>query len=188
MPDVDAMSDAELVERANAGEREAFEALYRRYRDWSARLAYRFTGDAELAADVSQDSFLYLLGKFPGFELRAKLTTFLYPVVKHTAAAAQRKARRATPTSVDPPDVAEVTTPTVGRAELAAALDALPKDHRETLLMRVVDGMTVAEIALALGIPTGTVKSRVHNAIRALRADPRTRARFGLDDENPPTE
>ena len=55
----------------------------------------------------------------------------------------------------------------------------LPDGQREVLLMRVVDDMAVAEIALALGIPEGTVKSRLHHALAALRDDPGARESFG---------
>jgi RNA polymerase sigma-70 factor (ECF subfamily) len=76
-------SDEALIDGANRGEVEAFEALYRRYRDWVVAVAYRHTGDRDDALDVLQDTFAYLFGKFPGFALTARLTTFLYPVVKN---------------------------------------------------------------------------------------------------------
>jgi len=65
---------------------------------------------------------------------------------------------------------------------LAAALGVLPELHKEVLLMRVVDEMSMAEIAAALSIPVGTVKSRLHHALAALRADPRTK-RYFLPEE-----
>ena len=62
--------------------------------------------------------------------------------------------------------------------ELAAVLAALPPGQREALLMRFVDGMTLTEIAAALRIPCGTVKSRMHNALQTLRQDDRARRYF----------
>jgi RNA polymerase sigma-70 factor (ECF subfamily) len=64
------------------------------------------------------------------------------------------------------------------RADLAAVLATLPDAQREVLLMRFVDGMALAEIAEALQIPVGTVKSRVHHALRTLRDDERTKRYF----------
>ena len=61
---------------------------------------------------------------------------------------------------------------------LAAALEVLSDDHREVLLLRFVDGLSLAEIAEALSIPLGTVKSRLHNALAGLRHDPRTKTCF----------
>ena len=92
----DAPSDMRLVAAINDGSCDAFETLYRRHRDWTVNLAFRFTGDEALALDVMQETFLYLLKKFPGFELRAQLRTFLYPAVKNLSIAARRKAGRST--------------------------------------------------------------------------------------------
>ena len=64
------------------------------------------------------------------------------------------------------------------RSELASVLAALGKNQREILLMRFVDGMSLQEIADALNIPLGTVKSRLHHALKALRKDRRTRDYF----------
>ncbi|MFH1719777.1 MAG: sigma-70 family RNA polymerase sigma factor, partial [Planctomycetota bacterium] len=166
-----------------------FEALYRRYRDWVYRLAWRFTGNREDALDVLQETFAYLLGKFPGFELTAAMTTFLYPVVRHLSVAARNKTCRFTSDaevlSSGLLTESELTAPASeepggarSRAELAAVLAVLPDDQREVVLMRFVDSMSLHEIAVALDIPLGTVKSRLHNAMNMLRADRRTRDYF----------
>ena len=57
--------------------------------------------------------------------------------------------------------------------ELTAVVSGLAETHRELVLMRFVDGLSLEEIGVALGIPLGTVKSRLHNALASLRADPR---------------
>ena len=87
-------SDQELIDLANKGDPEAFETLYYRYRDWVYRLAWRFTGHQQDALDALQETFLYLMGKFPGFELTASMTTFLYPAVKHISTTIRAKRRR----------------------------------------------------------------------------------------------
>lgn len=181
MPTDDPRSDEALVAAANAGDAAAFEALYHRYRDWVVRLAFRFTGHRDDALDVLQETFAYLLSKFPGFRLTAAMTTFLYPVVKNTSLAMLRKKRRfsdtANPLTEVPAPAQPVQVPDT-RAELAAVLAALPEGQREVLLLRFVDDMTIAEIANALQIPAGTVKSRLHNALNTLRNDKRTRTYF----------
>ena len=173
-------SDQELIESANKGSPDAFEALYYRYRDWVYRLAWRFTGNQQDALDVLQETFTYLLGKFPGFELTASMTTFLYPVVKHLSLAVRRKSRRF---SSDEDVISELTAPVSketesSRSELAAALTVLPDEQREVLLMRFVDDMSLQEVATALNIPLGTVKSRLYQALQKLRSDRRTRDYF----------
>ena len=173
----DRRSDAELVEAASRGDVDAFEALYRRHRDWVVRLALRFTGSEHDALDVLQDTFAYLLRKLPSLRLTARMTTFLYPVVKHLSVDAIRRRRRHAPANAVP-DAAAPDQPQADREELAAVLGALPEPHREAVLMRYVDGMSLAEVAEALDVPLGTVKSRLHNAMRVLRDDPRTRRYF----------
>ena len=172
-------SDAELLREAGRGSQPAWDALYRRHRDWAGRLAMRFTGDANDAADVVQDSFIYLLNKLPGLVLTAKLRTFLYPVIKHNALALLRAKRRA----ILPEDALHgVPDPDrTGDADasgLAAALAALPPEQREVLVLRHVEGMSVEEVAVALEVPAGTVKSRLHHAVRKLREHPGARDLF----------
>src|ERR1043165_286425 len=101
MPGSDARSDAALVAAINGGDPGAFETLYYRHRDWVVNLAFRFTGDRDLALDVLQETFLYLLRKFPGFILTCQLRRFLYPAVRHLAIAARRKAGRFEPAETE---------------------------------------------------------------------------------------
>ena len=173
-------SDQELIELANKGSSEAFEVLYRRYRDWVYRLAWRFTGNRADALDVLQETFTYLLGKFPGFELTAAMTTFLYPVVRHISFRIRSKRSRFASEEqvLDEPAAPESEECEHYRSELAAVLIILPDEQREVLLMRFVDDMSLKEITAALQIPIGTVKSRLHNALRVLRRDRRTRDYF----------
>lgn len=171
-------SDEELIALANKGQAEAFEELYYRYRDWVYRLARRFTPSDADALDVLQETFGYLLGKFPGFELTASMTTFLYPVVKHTAFRIRRKSKRF---ASDREELGDLPAPRIketSRSELAAVLGLLNEEQRETLLMRYVDDMNLKEIAAALQIPLGTVKSRLYNALQRLRDDKRTKEYF----------
>ena len=173
-------SDQELIELVNEGDPDAFEVLYRRYRDWVYHLAWRFTGNQQDALDVLQETFIYLLGKFPGFSLTASMTTFLYPVVKHLSLTLRSKNRRFTS---DEEILRELPAPALkdaqsSRSDLATVLTVLPDEQREVLLMRFVDDMTLQEIATALNIPIGTVKSRLHHALQRLRHDRRTRDYF----------
>jgi DNA-directed RNA polymerase specialized sigma24 family protein len=97
----DSQSDPQLIVALDAGDADAFEVLYFRYRDWVVNLARRFTGSEDLALDVMQETFLYLLRKFPGFRLTANLKTFLYPAVKNLSIAARRKAARVQSTEAE---------------------------------------------------------------------------------------
>ena len=179
LQDADPRSDEELVDAANRGDAGAFEVLYFRYRDWVVSLAFRFTRNRDDALDVLQDTFAYLLRKFPGFRLTARMTTFLYPVVKNLSLSARRKRARYVSdedalTALAAPDASADAS----RKQLAVVLAGLSDAHREVLLMRFVDDMTLHEIAAVLGVPLGTVKSRLHHALSALRKDKRTREYF----------
>ena len=181
-PPLDPRSDHDLIAALNAGDAAAFDVLYYRYRDRILRLAYRFTANHADAQDVLQETFSYLYKKFPGFRLTASMTTFLYPVVRNLSLELHRKKRTATTTSAD--ILAELPGFAAGdqidqiRAELAAAMASLSPEHRQTVLLRFVDDLTMEEIAAATAVPVGTVKSRLHHAIAAMREDPRIRRYF----------
>jgi RNA polymerase sigma-70 factor, ECF subfamily len=166
----DNRTDHQLVDAVNHGDISAFDVLYYRHRDWVMRLAMRFTGHHEDALDVLQETFAYLVRKFPGFQLSAALTTFLYPAVKNYSIAARRKRLRS---SGGGEELSLIVEPEANdsdvREELSQALASLSDSHREILLMRFVDEMTQPEIAAALGLPLGTVKSRLHHATLAAR-------------------
>ena len=178
-PEDDPRSDQELVAAANAGDPSAFDALYHRYKNWVVSLATRFTGDPDQALDVLQETYLYLLSKFPGFRLTSRLTTFLYPAVKNLSIAHRRKASRRAGGGA-PEVLGQIAAPPTPAqpGELTTVVAGLSEPHREVVLMRFVDGLALEEIATALDIPLGTVKSRLHNALGALRADPRVREFF----------
>jgi RNA polymerase sigma-70 factor, ECF subfamily len=181
----DRRSDADLVDACNRGSAEeaaeAFEALYRRHRDFVLRVARRFTRDRELALDVLQETFAYLLQKFPpagsGLKLTAKLQTFLYPVAKNSAITALRKSDRYAHATDE--QLAEIPAESSPQdAPIDAAIATLSAERREVLTLRFVDDLSLAEIAAALEIPLGTVKSRLHLAIQELREDERIKDLF----------
>jgi RNA polymerase sigma-70 factor (ECF subfamily) len=183
-PQREQLSDQQLVEAANRGDAQAFEMLYERYRDWVHALALRFTRDHALAQDVTQDTFIYLLRKFPGFQLSAQLKTFLYPVVRHNvwAHARSRDVQAATrplaehleeiPASAGGPPSSEQLR------ELHRAVEQLDHGQREVIILRFVEDLSLQDIALAMEIPLGTVKSRLHHALSSLRENEKLRNFF----------
>ena len=170
---IDNRTDQELVAAVNAGDSGAFEVLYFRHRDWTMRLALRFTGHHDDALDVLQETFGYFARKFPGFPLTAALTTFLYPAVRNFSIAARKKRQRSSGGDDQLQLIAEPQSATGSdRNDMEQSLASLSDAHREILLMRFVDDMTQPEIAAALDLPLGTVKSRLHHAILAARQLP----------------
>ena len=178
----DNRTDLELVDALNSGEASAFDVLYFRHRDWVMRLAVRFTGHHDDALDVLQETFAYLARKFPGFALTAALTTFLYPAVKNFSIAARRKRQWAVNDSQEVlafvPGKPDSESESAHTDDLPQTLSALSESHREILLMRFVDDMTQPEIAATLDVPLGTVKSRLHHALLAIKQSPETLERL----------
>jgi RNA polymerase sigma-70 factor (ECF subfamily) len=180
----DPRADHELVAAVALGDTRAFAALYQRHKVFVTRVARRFSSSDDDALDALQQTFTTFLAQFPAFRLdeRAKLSTYLYPVVKNICLARARAQRvHHRDTSTLPPDDAAAMADTRALSRrpdddttraLADALSRLPEAQRETLLMRCVDEMTPDETAAALGVPVGTIKSRLHYALAALRADP----------------
>lgn len=190
MPPPDTRPDEALIAAMNAGgptAEAAFATLYYRHKAWAANVAHRYTRDANLALDAMQDAFLYVIRRTPGLKLSCRFRTFLYPAIKHAALTLAKKHRchpslggvyvdQARQLRDNAHPIPPLTSPSVHelrradiRAELATALVALDDPQREILIMRIVDGMTTEEVALALHIPTGTVKSRLHHAIKKMR-------------------
>jgi len=180
----DNRTDLQLVDALNQGDAEAFDVLYFRHRDWVMRLAMRFTGHHEDALDVLQETFAYFVRKFPGFVLTAAVTTFLYPAVRNFSLAARKKRLRSVSDKQDTLSLIPETpvSDSANRDEFTQALIRVSDAHREVLLMRFVDDMTQPEIAAALDVPLGTVKSRLHHAMLAIRQSPETLERL-VDDE-----
>jgi RNA polymerase sigma-70 factor (ECF subfamily) len=167
-------SDSELLARSQRGDEDAFGLLYHRYRDWCVRIARRFSPDEAAAWDATHDAFAWLLKKLPTLRLDGRLGSLLYPVVKNAAATAGRRnimrlRHEDAAASSRPEPVGTERHNSEASLALQTALRSLPEPQRETLLMRAVDGMSMDEIALALGIPAGTVKSRLHHAREALK-------------------
>ena len=181
----DRLSDADLVDVCNHGDARdgaaAFETLYRRHKDFVLRVALRYVNDNDAALDALQETFSYLLKKFPpqgdGLTLTAKLTSFLYPVAKNSAISLARKAGRFPASgSVQPDDLPASEAPAA--SGIPALLKELPEQQREVITLRFVDDLSLNEIAELLDIPLGTVKSRLHLGIKQLRESPDTKKFF----------
>lgn len=178
-PQRDPRSDEALVQTCNQRDaraaRAAFEALYLRHKDYVLRVALRFTPDIDLALDAVQDTFVQLLRRFPptgdGITLTARLTTLLYPIARNATITALRRAGRFPVADDIAPDELPAR-PAQQDDDIGRLLAALPPGQRETLTLRFVDGMSIREVGEALGIPEGTVKSRLHQGIARLRASP----------------
>jgi RNA polymerase sigma-70 factor (ECF subfamily) len=165
----DAPSDRELLAAANRGEEPAMEALYRRHRGWVYSLALAIADEPEDAADVTQEVFFYLFQKFPGFELTCELRSFLFPAVRNIAIRIRQKRVRVRPLADEAAPAARPEPEESGDDRLSGLLAGLSDELREVVMFRFGRDLALEEIAAELGLPLGTVKSRLHRALAQLR-------------------
>jgi len=174
--------DLELHRGLAAGDRGAFETLYRRYSRSAYGLAYRITGQQVLAQDVVHDAFLALWRAPEAYDpARGALRTFFLSLVHHRAVdtvrreerirARQDRASNLEPVTVEDPaeGVTDAADLAERRIEVRAALDTLPPDQRQVLELAYYGGRTQVQIAQEIDIPIGTVKTRTLAAMRKLR-------------------
>ena len=181
-------SDSDIVTAVQAGDREAFGVLVNRYQGRAFRLALRVLRDEEQARDVVQEGFLKAYRSLDRFEGRSSFYTWLYRLVMNLCIDQKRRDKSArqvewqdeqslsvAPGAIGDPGAGPPAEPIDDlhraqlRKQLAEAIEALPDDARRTFQLREVDGLAYAEIAKTLGIPKGTVMSRLHYARRRLR-------------------
>lgn len=164
--------DRELVDRANRGEARALEALYSNHKQWVVALAWRFTGNREDALDILQETFSYFFDQFPGFELRSSLRSYLYPVVKHRSISLIRKRRKVVSLEnwqAQGGEPEELSWQPEPPGEFSRLVADLPQQQREVVQLRFQLGLKLNEIAEAMDLALGTVKSRLHNALKTLQ-------------------
>lgn len=159
-----------LVISAQSGDRRAFESLFRMHNKALLRFAYRLCGDQTLATDAVQDAWLTLSQSLRKLRDPRGFRVWAYKTVRWRVTDGARKQNRMT-SSLD--DVAEIATevpePAATSGQLTSHLAALPENERQALALFYLDELKMAEIAGILGVPLGTVKSRLNRAKARLR-------------------
>jgi RNA polymerase sigma-70 factor (ECF subfamily) len=171
--------DRSVLTRVAAGELDALDELYDRYKTMAYSIAYRITNDATLAEDVVQDAFLGAWRNAARYvEGKGSVKTWLLSIVHHRAIDAVRRRR---PTSELPdredvpppqlrmPDVWGQVSANLDAEVVRAALGALSDVQREALELAYYGGLTQQEIAERTNTPLGTVKSRMRLGLLAMR-------------------
>ncbi|HEX5883524.1 MAG TPA: sigma-70 family RNA polymerase sigma factor [Pyrinomonadaceae bacterium] len=173
-------TDEIIVERALTGDADAFGELVRRWERRIFALAYGMLGREEDARDATQETFLAAFRNLRGFRGDAKVSSWLHRIAVNQCISRQRRAKVrsesalddeqdnsfATSLSYSPAHVAE------GRQETAAvrrAINSLPIELRQVVVMKEFEELTFREIADALDLPLSTVKSRLYTAMKQLQ-------------------
>jgi RNA polymerase sigma-70 factor, ECF subfamily len=183
-------SDEELLGRVRQGERDAFGVLVRRYERELYGYLRRYVGDATLAEDIFQNTFVQVFVKIASYEPGRPVRPWLYTIATNQAVDAMRRNRRhqavrlnhgriagsvADPddllgslesTAVSPMDAMQEEE---RRLMVRAAVDQLPEFLRQVVLLGFYQGLKYREMAEILDIPLGTVKSRLHTALARLQ-------------------
>jgi RNA polymerase sigma-70 factor (ECF subfamily) len=168
------MSDLELAQAAARGDQTAFAAIIRAHADAVYGHALRFFGDPHAAEDATQEVFIKVFRTIGSYDGRSRLSTWLYRVT-HNACLDMVRTGRRTPQPVDPVTIEPLPAPdfaddVVFSHALEAAIATLPPEDRDALGAVTLFGLSYQEAAETLGIPVGTVKSRVFRARRPLAA------------------
>lgn len=155
--------DPQVVAAARAGDLAAFGVLVRLYQAPAWRLAFQLLRDEEAASDATQEAFVKAYRYLPAFRGEARFSTWLFSICRNCCLdelRRRRRADRALQRTAPAPDQAD-HAPGV---EVRAALAALTLDLREPVVLIDLFGMSYREAAEILGLPEGTIKSRVHRA------------------------
>ena len=175
--------DRRLIADCLAGKRDAFGELVTRYQTRLFNAAVRLVDSPEDAADVVQEAFLNAYQALHSFKGDAEFFTWLYRIAFNTAISQKRKRRSAisldavgsSEHSLEPDDPSEYVRPgaALERSEeesrLQEALNRLSHEHRDVLVLKDLEGLKYEEIAEILGVPIGTIRSRLHRARLELR-------------------
>jgi RNA polymerase sigma-70 factor (ECF subfamily) len=172
-----ACSDTDLALLAQKGDRAAFEAIYDRHAEGVARALASFAGpDRDLLDDLTQDVFFRVVDGLDSYTPRRPFAHWLYTVALNTGRNHIRRASKVIP--VDPQDfdsraddrdpIPTLEDELIGTT-LIRLVGRLPDRLREVVSLRIASSFTYDEIAEMLGIPAGTARSRMHNAIGILR-------------------
>jgi RNA polymerase sigma-70 factor (ECF subfamily) len=183
-----AEDDAALVKRAQAGEVHAFEMLVVKYQRRIERLVSRMVRDVDLVPDIAQETFIRAYRALPQFRGDSAFYTWLYRIAVNTAkktigdlqrdpvitesALASRDDDDETSQPQHEPSDGETPEAILASREIArtvnTAIDALPDDLRQAILLREIEGLSYEEIASAMSCPIGTVRSRIFRAREAI--------------------
>jgi RNA polymerase sigma factor (sigma-70 family) len=163
------LEDAELIGRAKDGDVGAYEELVRRYQGIAVRVAYLASRGADDAADAAQEAFVKAYRALPRFREGAPFRPWLLRIVANEASNRRRAAGRRERLAARLMEVEGHGAGASQRRVLLDAVNGLRDEDRLALGYRFFLGFSDAETAAALGIPLGTVKSRVSRALRRLR-------------------
>jgi len=180
---VNQTSDQALIESCLAGRREAFGQLVERYQNRLFHSLMHLLGSSEDAQDAAQDAFVQAFEKLGSFRGQSQFYSWLFRIAFNTAVSTKRRSRRMSvsldgqreSSGLEPSDGNPTNEPSYSmdvsdrQRVVKQALSELSEEFRTALVLKEMDGMSYEEIADAIEVPLGTVRSRIHRARLELR-------------------
>ena len=178
-------TDEQLIARFQAGDERAYIELVNRYRDRLINFVFQFLGDREQAEDVVQDTMLKLYIKKHYYREIAKFSTWIYTIARNLANTELRKRKRRKTTllshmtrdereyelpAIQPETGQEVQTE-FAEKQIQAAIQDLPEHFKTVIILRDIQELSYDDISSIVGVPLGTVKSRINRARLQLQVD-----------------
>jgi RNA polymerase sigma-70 factor (ECF subfamily) len=163
----------------------AFERLLDEYRDKVFHLACSLLADEAAAEDAAQEIFLKIWKALPDFRGDSSISTWIYAIARNTCLTRRRTAADRRTWSLDEANAAEIPAPTppATDSDLRAAIGRLPEKYRRVLVLFYLEDRSYQQVALAMSLPMGTVKTYLHRAkkeLALLLAEPNTRKESAL--------
>lgn len=162
--------EQEWIRRCRNGSRRAYEPLVRRYGEWAQAYAYRRVGDREEARDLAQEAFAQAFHALPDFRPGRPFLPWFLAILHNRCASYLRQRRRHERLEDVPEPAGDGGMASLDdRLALEGGIGRLPEGQRQVLVLKDIEGLAHREVAARLGIPEGTVMSRLHLARRRLR-------------------
>ena len=177
MVTVQTANEAQLVTQAQSGDRNAFSELVRLHAQGVLNVIYRMCGDAQLAEDAAQETFIRAWQNLSSYRPQTSLRNWLYRIAVNVGTDMLRKEKRIFPNAIEDlhltdsgPGLESLVSQQERTALVQKAILSLPDASRAVLVLREYEGLSYQEISSTLDIPVGTVMSRLSYARNLLKA------------------
>jgi RNA polymerase sigma-70 factor (ECF subfamily) len=174
----DTIPDKDLLLDLVNGDMEAFNVIVDRYKNRLLNFVYRFVKDYDVAEDIVQETFLRVFRKRRDYKAIANFSTWIFTIAGNLAKSELRRRKRWRFLSIDATDEEEktfdiqdpgmrpdrITAVRMLNENVQSSIDMLQSKYKEALILRDIEGMSYQQIAEVIGVPVGTVKSRVNRA------------------------
>ena len=162
------MTDAEIAHRIKQGDREAARMVVERHYGSVLRFLSTLCSNGDDAAELTQDTFIHALNRMGKFRNESSLKTWLHRIAYHEFTHLRRKRKSVSLTNEIPATAFEASSTLA--MDLERALSELPEQTRSAFVLCEIQELSVRDAATILGVPEGTIKSRVHTARQLLRS------------------